>query len=306
MNDLLQQGIASCKAGKRDEARRIFLTAVKQNPDSEGAWGWMSNVCHTDQERIHCLKQILRINPGNEKARQSLDRLLAPPFPSELPLASGPSVPLPAVFPAGKSGSKNASFTGTQLFILLGLVVAIFLIFGFALLYMGSERDQVAVALSPTSFVPVSASTTLLPTEVLPTATAISTYAYAPTWTPLPSPTSFVLPTLVLPTSKPPQAQSNPAPVNPPAGNSSSNCPAQLEYAAAMHRYYLDQIEYIHAPLISLYQSWIDQASRDRDALALVQAQRALENERAQVDAEKASENQRYKAEIANIYSGCQ
>ena len=68
MSDLLQQGVAAYKAGKRDEARKIFITVVKENPDSERAWGWMNNVCNTDQERIHCLKQVLRINPTHEKS----------------------------------------------------------------------------------------------------------------------------------------------------------------------------------------------------------------------------------------------
>ena len=87
MDDLLQQGITAYKAGKRNEARSIFITVVKQSPKSERAWGWMSNVCNNDQEHIHCLKQVLRINPKNEKVQQHLNQLLAPPFPSELPLS---------------------------------------------------------------------------------------------------------------------------------------------------------------------------------------------------------------------------
>src|SRR3972149_2548777 len=76
MNDLLQQGITAYKAGKRDEARKIFITVVKQNPENEHAWGWMYNVSGNDKERIYCLKQMLRINPKNEKANQLLNQLL--------------------------------------------------------------------------------------------------------------------------------------------------------------------------------------------------------------------------------------
>ena len=61
MDDLLQQGITAHKAGKRNEARSIFIAVVKQNPNSESAWGWMHNVCNNDQERIHCLRQVLRV-----------------------------------------------------------------------------------------------------------------------------------------------------------------------------------------------------------------------------------------------------
>jgi hypothetical protein len=53
MDDLLQQGITAYKAGKRDEARKFFITVVKQNPDNEHAWGWMYQVLNNDQEQIH-------------------------------------------------------------------------------------------------------------------------------------------------------------------------------------------------------------------------------------------------------------
>ena len=65
MEDLLQQGIAAYKAGKLEQARKIFTAVVKQYPDSERAWGWMVNVCSTDKERIYCLNQLLHVNPKN-------------------------------------------------------------------------------------------------------------------------------------------------------------------------------------------------------------------------------------------------
>jgi len=306
MEDLLQQGITAYKAGKRDEARRIFLTVVKQNIDSERAWGWMNNVCKTDQERIHCLKQVLRINPKNEKARQMLDQLLVPTFASDLPLSAVSSVQL-SLSPSGaKATSRNSSFTQTQLLILIRLTITVFLIIGFAILYRVGPKNAVVIGPYPTSSVTSSAKLFSTPTEVLSTATLIPTYAYQPTWTPLPSPTSFVVPTLIPPTSKPPPAQGNPAPANPPSSNPVSNCLSQLDFATAMHQYYLDQIDYIHAPLINLYQSWIDEAARNRDALGMVEAQQKLDNENAQVEAEKTAENKRYKAEQANINASCQ
>jgi hypothetical protein len=306
MDDLLQQGIAAYKAGKKDEARRIFIASVKQNPDNERAWGWMNNVCRTDQERIHCLRQVLRINAQNEKARQCLDQLLAPPFATELPLSSVSSVPLDPSAYAGKAMSKNKGFTSTQLYILLGLGMTLFFIIGAALLFLFAPKDNTVIAAPPTSLAASSANDTPLPTQVLPTATSIPTYAYAPTWTPLPSPTSFVVATLIPPTSKPQQAQGNAPAGNPPVGSSGSTCSSQLTYAADMHQYYLDRIDYVHAPLISLYQSWIDEAARNRDALGMVEAQRKLDNEKAQVDAEKSAENKRYKAEKASINASCQ
>ena len=98
MDDLLQQGIAAYKAGKRDEARNIFLTLVEQTPDSERAWEWMYNVCNTDKGRIHCLKQIIRINPKNEKANQLLSKFTKTNFSTKQ---------LPQSAPTTKSESTN-------------------------------------------------------------------------------------------------------------------------------------------------------------------------------------------------------
>ena len=306
MDDLLQQGISAYKTGKRDEARRKFTDFIRQDPDSERAWGWMSNVCNTDEERIHCLKQVVRINPKNEKARQLLDQLLAPPFVSELPLTPVSSVPLSPSTSGVKARNRNSGFTRKQLFVLLGLGFTVFLIFGAAILLLFVKQEPLVIAPSPTSFVPSSADIVQAPTQMLPTPSLIPTYAYAATWMPLPSPTAFVVATLVPPESKPEQAQGNPAPANPSSGSSGSNCSSQLTYAADMHQYYLDAIDYIHAPLISLYQSWIDEAARSRDALGMVQAERQLDDEKARVKEEKAAENQRYKAEQATINASCQ
>ena len=95
MDDLLQQGITAYKAGKRDEARKLFITAVKQNPDNKRAWGGMYEVSGDDKERVYCLKQMLRINPKNGKAKQLLNQLLAPSFTSNSSSRRKPSAARP-------------------------------------------------------------------------------------------------------------------------------------------------------------------------------------------------------------------
>jgi hypothetical protein len=93
MDDLLQEGIKAYQAGNRDDARKLFVAAVKQNQNDERVWGWMYNVCDTDKERIHCLKRMIHINPKNEKANQLLAELIASDFPLERP-AMPPLVPV--------------------------------------------------------------------------------------------------------------------------------------------------------------------------------------------------------------------
>ncbi|MBI5704437.1 MAG: tetratricopeptide repeat protein [Chloroflexota bacterium] len=98
MEDLVQQGISAIKAGDKNTAKKLFLSAIKQNPDNERAWQYMYNVSSTYQERIHCLQQILRINPANEKAKQLLQQLISdgkvvaekPPMPTNHPAAIEP------------------------------------------------------------------------------------------------------------------------------------------------------------------------------------------------------------------------
>ena len=94
MDDLLQQGITAFRAGRREEARNIFVTVVKQNPENDRAWGWMYDVSSNDKERAYCLKQMLRINPNNKKATQLLNELTA-----SKPTSSSRGVALkPAIF----------------------------------------------------------------------------------------------------------------------------------------------------------------------------------------------------------------
>jgi len=78
MDDLLQEGITAYRAGKHEEAREIFITVVKQDPDNFRAWGWMYDVSKNEKERIHCLRQMARINPNNKKVEQLLRKLSAP------------------------------------------------------------------------------------------------------------------------------------------------------------------------------------------------------------------------------------
>jgi uncharacterized RDD family membrane protein YckC len=83
MNDLIQQGVNAFKSGDKQIARKYLTAAIKEFPDNERAWGWMYNVCGTDQERIHCLKQMIRINPNNEKTIALLNNLTNADFPLE-------------------------------------------------------------------------------------------------------------------------------------------------------------------------------------------------------------------------------
>jgi tetratricopeptide (TPR) repeat protein len=86
MDNLLEQGVIAFRTGKRDEARKIFIAFIKQNPESERGWGWMYEASGDDKERIYCLKQMLHINPRNEKANELLSQITSTKPPLQSPL----------------------------------------------------------------------------------------------------------------------------------------------------------------------------------------------------------------------------
>jgi membrane protein implicated in regulation of membrane protease activity len=85
MDGLLKQGIAAYQSGDPELAHEILEVFVRHNPDNADGWDWFFNVCNTDDERVHCLKQMIRINPHNEKAIQLLEKLAITEQPLELP-----------------------------------------------------------------------------------------------------------------------------------------------------------------------------------------------------------------------------
>jgi tetratricopeptide (TPR) repeat protein len=72
---LLQQGIAAARGGQADMARQLFRQAARLDPRNEAAWQWLITVAEDNNERVFCLKQLLVINPQNERARDALQRL---------------------------------------------------------------------------------------------------------------------------------------------------------------------------------------------------------------------------------------
>jgi len=69
---LLKQGIAASRAGRFQDARRLLRQAIGLDPENESAWLWLSGAVDNLNERQHCLKQVLRLNPDNAHARAGL------------------------------------------------------------------------------------------------------------------------------------------------------------------------------------------------------------------------------------------
>lgn len=184
MDDLLEQGIAAYKAGKRAEARKVFMAVVKQSPENERAWGWMYMVASDDKERIYCMKQALRINPANEKAKQLLDQLLVPPSDSN----ASPAAPLPVKSPVARK-KNGSSFRNIILIAAFLVVIAAVASIGGYIIYTRTAALPAAAPNQSASTPTLAQTATLTPTATAtltatPAATATSTATRIPT--PLP------------------------------------------------------------------------------------------------------------------------
>jgi hypothetical protein len=89
----IQQAESAIKAGDTKTGFEILRSYLAENPDSERAWWVMSGLVQRE-ERATCLEQVLRINPNNRLARETLEKLLAsPPEPEIKPQRDIPSPP---------------------------------------------------------------------------------------------------------------------------------------------------------------------------------------------------------------------
>jgi tetratricopeptide (TPR) repeat protein len=120
--DNLQNGIAAFKDGKRDEARKYFIAAMKEEPNNENVWGWLYQVSNNDNERIQALSKVVALNPQNVQAKQLLDKLQAPPL---MQTQAAPVISPPKQNPITTQPKNNNS----TLRIVLAVLISIFVVF---------------------------------------------------------------------------------------------------------------------------------------------------------------------------------
>ena len=72
---LVQAAIAEAKLGNRRKAGEILTGVIKQDPQNARAWYLLSQVVDNQDQSIHCLKQVLIIQPENIQANERLHRI---------------------------------------------------------------------------------------------------------------------------------------------------------------------------------------------------------------------------------------
>ena len=66
--DLLEAGIRAAKNGERSAARTSLLECTELDPQNESAWLWLASISEYPEELLVFLKNVLSINPTNQKA----------------------------------------------------------------------------------------------------------------------------------------------------------------------------------------------------------------------------------------------
>ena len=112
--DLLQQGIAAAKAGRKEEARRLLTQLVDIDERNEKAWLWLSGVVESTEDRQVCLENVLALNPDNQHARAGLEwlRQHAPPPPAAP--AEAPEPPAAEVWEPAETWAETWEPTEAQ------------------------------------------------------------------------------------------------------------------------------------------------------------------------------------------------
>ena len=71
-DDLLKQGIAAARSGRKAEARDKLMLVVELDEQNEQAWLWLSGVVESDSDRRVCLENVLALNPASTAAQKGL------------------------------------------------------------------------------------------------------------------------------------------------------------------------------------------------------------------------------------------
>jgi membrane protein YdbS with pleckstrin-like domain len=77
METQTQQGIEAIRRGDKTTARQLLQAAVQQNPQDVNTWLWLSGAVTTDQERLACLQQIIKVDPENAVAAKGIVQLIS-------------------------------------------------------------------------------------------------------------------------------------------------------------------------------------------------------------------------------------
>lgn len=190
VEQLLREGIRAAQAGNRNVARTRLKEVVALDESNEKGWFWLASVVESDDEKRVCLSNVLVINPNNERAKSQLEALDRQSRPLETPGEVAPGV-----------NRRTLVLLGLLGVLVLAALVALVAVFNSR---NGSGDTATSVAVAATT-APAATSTVAATKSATQNATQSATQnivvvpavrnTLPPTWTPLPTETSAILPT---------------------------------------------------------------------------------------------------------------
>lgn len=176
LSSQLNEAISLVKTGYRREAHQRFQALAAQYPHVAQIWLWIATTSEDANERIDALRQVLRLDPTNEKARFAL-------FQATGETSEGSAVDLPAnaeAIPPPPPATQSMS-TGAM----VEMTIIAVLVIAALVMAMVVYSSVVSPRLFPTpTWTPTR--TPIPPTPTVPTRTPTPTYTPGgPTITPL-------------------------------------------------------------------------------------------------------------------------
>ncbi len=71
----LKKAITLIKAGQKQEGKEILLQLLHEDEHNDMAWVWLSATVDTDEMRLECLQEALKINSDNQTAQRGYQKI---------------------------------------------------------------------------------------------------------------------------------------------------------------------------------------------------------------------------------------
>lgn len=126
IDDLLRQAISAIKSGDKVLGKQLLVQVLEQDSRNEFAWLWLSKCVSSHEQKLDCIKRVLKINPNNATAQKELSRLQSL---SQINLQSAPRA---TALPKKKPVSKLIIFIVSSVF--LAIFCICLYVFGLALM----------------------------------------------------------------------------------------------------------------------------------------------------------------------------
>lgn len=176
---LFQRGVGAARGGQRRVAASLLARAVQLDSRHEQAWLWLSGVLDDPPEIAFCLRAVLSINPGNQRAQKGLEWLEQRQMIAHQPTPVGIASPAPTAPESERSQKQRHEREGWWVnwrrnrremsrawqVVLVGLIVLLSLTLGLNLWL----RETITLAKAPPAqpmIVAVVPEATALPTVV--------------------------------------------------------------------------------------------------------------------------------------------